>query len=1698
MGFVNAGDIQLITPSKGSFVSSSDVTFVDDSGDATPTIDFATAGRTRKGLIEQAKMEAPVVPDPSHGILYPANEQDFTEQEMYNHGAGLSRPVPTPIVQAERADIDPAAALDRLKGDKLRSAMSGYMKEAPSVESNQDRNLASLAKTGFKPNVTSLITQRQAQEAHQIATDIKATGSEFYNTMVAPAIVGVASIPGYLGTAGQGMTRAVIDSTSGSLDLGKYDESAASYNRSAWKAFAQDVSDMIGAEAPKHASNQLIAGGIQGAVTMAPMMAGGVTGMALTSGAENYAEKGDPFEATVAAFKSGMTMKLMGLTHGFSTPVAVTSIAGIAGTDTAIGEYIKTGDIRQSLQAGAKSSVQMAVMDVVNRGAFGVGNNIAREMEQSLLKQGVDKDVARQTAETMTMGLASGQRQFQKPDQGPVYGGADEIALMASMPPEQLGKYLEKKWGKQDPIEPNPDQAFAEAQAASSEKYYPSQDPASVAEYNNARPGYEVELPPALTPEQERLKAIYVREQTPAETPEAAPTPAPDPIDQAVTAASEAVTPQSSPGMDAFKARREALRAERESSPIPEGVEAATTVDDAIAAANDHIKGADKPVDQPAPVLPVEPVNSLSGVDPSLPLAGELSPLDAQIAHLNGLQYKTPELQDLIDNPDGMDPEFHSHTLEAVTPRALRYNDLMTAVNGNPLGAELQHHTGEGRYASIFPSNEPGRFRASYFDKNGFYSHETHDTLQQVAKEVADQGFTKPSPGKLDELAVTRSFQLGNEKATLTGEMNAGNITWQERQSRAEELDKTWSAHNLPDKPATPRTDEEITTGKSAATERMKTALGEKGPVKPGSAEESFAKRFPDAPWLRAEGVFQGPLNKDGSVNPNHGEFERSPRLCEENKNGLTPEQAAVEDALFKRLIEDPHKMMQEYLNMAHPVDKLDAEGKPVLDAKGKPVKVPGNRSLLDIMRIEPVIINPDEGRALSNEYDNNPGEFSGATHEPISALVKMIGAEAMAIPDPRGINQVLALSGGGGSGKGSSMDKQAHLDKIQKQSQIIFDGTMAKESKLKDIIAQASLYKKELFIAHIHRDNEGAIEGIVGRKHGGSKAIDGKIVAGRDVKPWASAEAHFHSGPVFLKMAMALAGTKGVKFIAVDKENGPAHEISLVELRDLLDTKIGSKTASEFRTLHEDLYAEAELNPKLNLYIEGGKYHGTLNTRESERVQAENRASESREPTTAGIRGADEPSGSGTGSVVLPEPERNGGSGEESGVTPPYTKGRSGFAYTESGEKIGFHYGLVEADVPITSHDPGGNSNPKFNSENQPRSRDTDKSRLQIMNLAAKPRVEQLTSSAKVSSGSPFVGRDMQVDSGNGRANGIRLGYKNGTMDEYRQYLVDTAADYGYTAEQVQGMKNPILVRVRETDVNRSDFAREANTSGKSVMSPAENARADAARLNDGLLGMLEVPGNGDILAASNSAFVAGFLKNLTAAESDGLVDRDGRPTKQAADRIQAAIFAKVYSDPKLISMMAEESDVSINNIINGLVAAAPSFARAGDKEVTKLLTDAIAVILEAKARKLSFNDLINQPGMFDAERDPAVVQVATLINSMNRSGKKLGEPFKRLAEITERNKEFASQDNMFGEPAKTRNQIIAEAFKTTALEEKQQSLTEQAPAEPEAAFTSYRYTPEGWIPERTTMPASEALSKFDERIDVLKALLDCVGGAL
>jgi hypothetical protein len=351
------------------------------------------------------------------------------------------------------------------------------------------------------------------------------------------------------------------------------------------------------------------------------------------------------------------------------------------------------------------------------------------------------------------------------------------------------------------------------------------------------------------------------------------------------------------------------------------------------------------------------------------------------------------------------------------------------------------------------------------------------------------------------------------------------------------------------------------------------------------------------------------------------------------------------------------------------------------------------------------------------------------------------------------------------------------------------------------------------------------------------------------------------------------------------------------------------------------------------------------------------------------------------------------------------------------------FQNKLVEASDLLASHNPiTFEPTPNYPPELQPRLRGRQANRSQVQNIAKNLDPDALLSDFhSIDRGAPIVGPDNVVESGNGRVMAIQLAVAEfpDVYARYRDELLKRAETVGVSREEANGMKAPVLVRVRLTDVPRRQFVEEANASTTLAPSAIEVARADASHLTLEMVQQLWVgddQGIEDALRSlSNGQFVVAFLATIAANQRAQITDAKGQLNQDGIRRMVMALFVNAFpgdSGLRLAEKFFESTEPSVRNVFNGIAQALGKLAkseglcRSSARDPQLLIGEDIAasVSVYAEIKKtpgMTVAQYLGQSQMFERRLNPFQERLLKLIDERARSGKKIGQLLKGYAAI-------------------------------------------------------------------------------------------------
>lgn len=353
---------------------------------------------------------------------------------------------------------------------------------------------------------------------------------------------------------------------------------------------------------------------------------------------------------------------------------------------------------------------------------------------------------------------------------------------------------------------------------------------------------------------------------------------------------------------------------------------------------------------------------------------------------------------------------------------------------------------------------------------------------------------------------------------------------------------------------------------------------------------------------------------------------------------------------------------------------------------------------------------------------------------------------------------------------------------------------------------------------------------------------------------------------------------------------------------------------------------------------------------------------------------------------------------------------GRQTIATTERGVEIPVRYRVVDVGQLVTSHDDTLRLNPAFPQELQPRDRTRMSSEAQITKIQNDIKPEFLAESPKASDGAPIIGADAVVESGNARTIALRRAYANGQADHYRDWLRQNARRFGLSAEEIDGFKQPMLVREGMGKYDRAEFARQANESPVSSMAETEVAQADAKKLPD--LEGLATNDDGTINTNQSAEFIRQFMRYVVSPnEHNQLMTSDGRLSQRGVARIRNAIFSKAYGDSEIVSLLTEATDGNVRNLLAGMLRAAPDVARVrtlmeagarAGRDFVPDLVDAVRRFGAAREASQKVEQYLAQGSMFGGEASPAVADLMRALEKDSRAPTRIADMIRGLvAEI-------------------------------------------------------------------------------------------------
>ena len=351
--------------------------------------------------------------------------------------------------------------------------------------------------------------------------------------------------------------------------------------------------------------------------------------------------------------------------------------------------------------------------------------------------------------------------------------------------------------------------------------------------------------------------------------------------------------------------------------------------------------------------------------------------------------------------------------------------------------------------------------------------------------------------------------------------------------------------------------------------------------------------------------------------------------------------------------------------------------------------------------------------------------------------------------------------------------------------------------------------------------------------------------------------------------------------------------------------------------------------------------------------------------------------------------------------------------------KKESFHVRIkvVDLDDLITSHGEGGQLNPAYDQKLQSRHRGrlADAEQIRTMAAGLEP-MALLYDSRRTDEGSPIIGEDGMVESGNGRTMAMKYAANNNNKawQLYQEELRDSLDLLGLSEKDLEGKSKPVVIRERLTDDGNMDFrvnfAESANTSSIKRMSAFEEALRDANNIEPGMLTDLNVNENESLDSAlskvSNQDVVRDYLGAMPPNEAAALVDKDGNLSRHGRERFKAALY--LYSLPgeagkTIAQTFVETSDHDLKNFDAVLSKVLPRLAllraqyNSGERnkalDIMPDIARAIQKLDHIKRSDQTVDQYLRSPDLFAEQTTPLQNEMLVKLDKLKRSPKKMRE---------------------------------------------------------------------------------------------------------
>ncbi|UOO81255.1 hypothetical protein LVJ83_09815 [Uruburuella testudinis] len=260
--------------------------------------------------------------------------------------------------------------------------------------------------------------------------------------------------------------------------------------------------------------------------------------------------------------------------------------------------------------------------------------------------------------------------------------------------------------------------------------------------------------------------------------------------------------------------------------------------------------------------------------------------------------------------------------------------------------------------------------------------------------------------------------------------------------------------------------------------------------------------------------------------------------------------------------------------------------------------------------------------------------------------------------------------------------------------------------------------------------------------------------------------------------------------------------------------------------------------------------------------------------------------------------------------------------------------------------------------------------------------------------------------------------------------------SQFGLDPAQVAAMDKPVLIRKLDEDVDIAKAAVASNEGGGLGMSALEQARADADRLPD--FGSFTPSESGELNTPANRGFIRQFVGQMPTTVQAQMVDAQGLLSQDGIRRLHNAMLYRAYGNSPALSRMVESTDQGARNMVNAMMQAAPTIAKArghiasGDMHDADIAADIVAAVEklnEIRESGGSVADYLAQQGMFEDDLSPVARDLVAFLDEHKRSAKAIATLLKHYYDLLGA-QGSPNQADVFGDnSAPDRQQLLRKA---------------------------------------------------------------------